>query len=128
MELSAALSLQNKSTVMCCRIRGLHSASPRPEKRVKHSPDDGTQSENVSFSVVASMDASTMPLVMLQSKRVYLAVSDVPRHVCDSTRSAVNIGKVNCSHDDISFEQLMIQLGQRQRMLVSTVAILNSLC
>jgi len=108
---------------MCCRHNGKHSASSRLGKHVSHSTDGGAQCQNISLSVVASVDASTVPLVMLQSRHVYLAVGDMSGHLCDV---GVDVGKVNSPHIDISFEQLMIHLAQLQRMLVSDVAILNS--
>jgi len=75
------------------------------------------------------MDARTIPLVILQSRYVYLAVADGSHYFCDSSHSAVDIGKVNSSqsHIDITFEQLLIHLVQIQHMLVSVVAIFNSL-
>jgi len=63
---------------------------------------------------------------MLQSKQVYLAVSNVSTHLGDSGRSAGDVGDMNSRCVDVSFEQLLIHLAQLQRMLVSAVVILNS--
>ena len=60
---------------------------------------------------------------MLQSECVYLAVTQYP---CDTSYSTVDIAKMNSSHVDITFEQLLIYLAQLQRMLVSVTAIFKS--
>ena len=108
-----------------CRISRFNGAQSRLEKHVFHcgeadstdcQPDCGSQ--NVTFSVVASVDARTLLLVMLQSNHVCLVVGDLldSQHDNDSSSSI-----------DISFEQLMIRLAQLQRMLVSTVTVYESI-
>jgi len=106
-----------------CRIHGLHNASSGSLKRDLHSTDDGTESHNISFIMVASVDARTLPLVMLQSSHVCLAVNDVSMHPADNSHSTSDDGKMNSTDADITFEQLMIHLAQLQRMLVSAMAI-----
>jgi len=123
------MSGHNISTAICCRIRSFNTAASRQEKLAPYSTYSSTkhQSEfygdrNISFNMVASMDACTLPLVLLQSNHVWLVVGDVSEHHLDGNCSVDRISKMN----SISFEQLMVNLAQLQRMLVSVVAVFNS--
>jgi len=80
----------------------------------------------MSFAMVASVDARTLPLALLQSSHVYLVVGDVSKHCHDGDGSADHNSQMNSSCLDISFEQLMISLAQLQRMLVSVVTVFSS--
>jgi len=71
--------------------------------------------------MVASVDARTLPLVMLRSSRVCLVVGDMSEHH-DSNGSADCINKMNSPSGDVSFEHLMMQLARLRRMLVSVMA------
>lgn len=111
-----------KSTFICCRTR----AAARLEKRKSDSTDHGAEHQweffgdpNISFNVVASVDARTLPLAMLKSNHVCLVVEDVSEHRDRNCSPNVDISKMNFCRDDISFEQLMMQLALLQRMLVS---------
>ena len=74
--------------------------------------------QNISFNMIASVDARSLPLVMLQSNHVCLVVADMSEHR-DGNGSPDLISKMNSACDDISFEELLVQLAQLRRMLVS---------
>ena len=110
-----------------CRMRGATS-------RLANLPSYGTDvstdrqlefccDENMSFNMVASVDARTLPLVLLQSSRVCLLVGAKSEHHRDGSCSSDSISKMKSPCVDLSFEQLMIHLAQLQRMLVSAVAV-----
>jgi len=100
-------------------------ASYSTESIAKHQSELGGD-ENILFAMVASVDARTLPLALLQSRSVYLVVGDVSKHCRDGTSSADHIIKMNSPCPDISFEQLVISLAQLQRMLVSVLTDFNS--
>ena len=74
--------------------------------------------QNISFNMIASVDARSLPLVMLQSNHVCLVLADLSEHH-DRNGSCDLISKMNSACGDISFEELLVQLAQLQRMLVS---------
>ena len=98
----------------------------RTDKFSLYTSHDGTErqpqlcsDEHISFKMVASVNARTLPLVLLQSNHVYLAVGDAcKQHDADC------VTKMNHpSAIDINFQQLLIYLAQLHRMLVSVSAV-----
>jgi len=110
------------SAAVCCRLSGSQSVVSRQEKHALHGIECQSElgdSDEISFEMIASMDARTLPLVLLQSSRVYLVVAGVSQHHHNNDASADLVTKMNAPCVDISFEQLVISLAQLQRMLVS---------
>jgi len=120
----------DRLTVIHCRVSVSHKATARLHGRgskstdnVMEYPSDFCDSQNISFSMVASVDARTLPLALLQSDAVYVLVADMSQHSDTNGSASRSLSKMNSSSgDDISFDQLMVQLAWLQRMLVSVLA------
>jgi len=117
---------------MHCRTSGSLRPAPRLDGHGSNSTDNGMErqsefcdDQNVSFSVVASVDARTLPLALLQSDHLYLLVADMSEHCNGNGSVADAVSEIDSSFGDFSFEQLMMQLAQLQLMLVSVLAGFN---
>jgi len=91
-------------------------------------PSESPADEKISFCAVASVDARTLPLVMLQSKRVCLVVEDMSDCHPGTEQPSVSVPKIcPAGGNDVSFQQLMVHLAQLHRMLVSAAHSVNNM-